>query len=137
MGFTTLPHPAMGTRRNMSKLTETLRARGIYNSYGFFGEHPYISWTQNGGRTVLPSWFGVHKRDQDLGGAWYHYGVKTFAGHSRDKVALADAQAWASKKFGIKEWARDPFGSWGDAGYIKQRIMELTRGNETQQKEAR
>jgi hypothetical protein len=110
----------------MSKLTEQLRSRGIHNSYDFYEQEPWISWTANGGRSVLPAWWAVYKRGRNLGSAWYDHGAKTFSGRKRDKEVLAEAQRWASVEFGgIKEWARDPFGSYGDAGFIKKRITEI------------
>jgi hypothetical protein len=66
----------------------------------------------------------VHKRGLNLGQAWYDYGARTFSG--RKKEALSEAQAWATDRFGIKVWVRDPFGSYGEAEFIKKRIKELT-----------
>jgi hypothetical protein len=67
--------------------------------------------------------------------AWFYYARKTLtvfdflrqtANRAKAKdAALEAAKAWASEKYGIKEWARTPYGSWMDAGFVKRRMAEL------------
>jgi hypothetical protein len=120
----------------MSKLTDKLRERGVFNPHNFYGPQPYIGQRVKGGsRDVVPSSWQVHKAGLSLSTAWYDYGAKSFSysGVASRKEALAEAIAWASERFGIKNWAKDPFGSYGDAEYIRNRIKELTSvSNQTQ-----
>jgi len=111
----------------MSKLADKLSARGVYNPYYFYGNEPYVGWAQNGGRSVLPPWFSVNKHGEKLSEAWYEHGSKCFSYYGKDSKpkALADAISWASERFGIKEWARDPFGSWGEAAFVRKRTAEI------------
>lgn len=114
----------------MSKLTDKLRERGVHNSWEFYGNEVYISFRANqGSRDVLPSRWNVRKPGVSLSDAWYDNGCKSF-GSSRciGKAAILEgAKKWASEKFGIKEWAKDCYGSWGEAGYVRRRTEELTK----------
>lgn len=112
----------------MSKLTEQLRERGVFNPYEFYGSEPSIGFRANqGSRDVIPSAWRVSKRGVKLSDAWYDHGTMSFSccGVESRKQALAEAQAWATEKFGIKEWRRDPFGGYGEAAFIKRRIAEI------------
>jgi hypothetical protein len=113
----------------VSKLTEKLRTVGVFNPYGFYGDHPYIGSRAREARACRCAAWMVHKKNEVLDNAWYNYGARAFThgGRESKKKALADAQAWASDKFGIKEWARDPFGSYGEASFVKARVAELVR----------
>ena len=114
----------------MSKLTEKFREKRVYNPYEFYGElEPYIVYHPS--RPFHSANWAVIKRGVNMGRAWYDDGCRTFRGFgmpgegTRRARALLEAQAWASEKFGIKEWARDPFGSYGEAEFVKRRIKEL------------
>jgi hypothetical protein len=50
------------------------------------------------------------------GGAWYEHGCKTFLvwSASDKEEVLAEAMKWAAVKYGIAEWAKDPFGGYQD-----------------------
>lgn len=109
----------------MSKLTEQLREKRVSNPYDFYNGQPYITYHSHDRRSCTPSCWAVIKRGLTLSDAWHDYGARTFSGFGNRKGALAEAQAWAAERFGIKVWARDPFGSYGDADFIKQRIKEL------------
>jgi hypothetical protein len=111
----------------MSKLTEALRARGVYNSWEFFGNEPYISFCSADSRACRPATFSVHKRDKKLSDAWYDYGAKSFcfSGGEGKKEAFAEAQAWASNHFNIQAWARNAFGEWGEAEFVRMRTAEI------------
>jgi hypothetical protein len=111
----------------MSKLTDALNARGFHNSWEFFGNEPYVSFYAAQSRACHPATFRVHKRDKKLSDAWYDYGAKSFSfsGRAGKKQALAEAQEWASNHFNIKEWARNPFGEWGEIEFVRKRIVEI------------
>ena len=42
----------------------------------------------------------------DPAGSWYNYGQKTFVGNKAE--SMPQAIAWASKRYGIREWVPDP-----------------------------
>lgn len=121
----------------MSKLTERYRAFGIHNEHGFAGNNVFLSYTPNGyGRGGHGSRWQVIKGDEQTEPTepWYNYGKKTFtvSSHSHGTThaegkqkALEAAQVWASEKYKIKQWARTPYGSWMDAGFVKKRIAYL------------
>lgn len=109
----------------MSKKQEAFRAHQIYNSHGICergGGRVFLSYTPQGdGRSlVYPHWSVVGvKHNTDPSAHWMHYGCKTFSGKLRSH-AFDEAKAWASGKYGIKEWRRDPFGGWQDAEVLKR-----------------
>ena len=118
----------------MAKITQAdLRRIGIVNSFEFYGEQPYISHRDTVSRDVTPSaWYAV-KRGEDLNdghGAGYEHDARWFV-HTGGgtgplgKAALAKAQAWASERFGIDSWAKDPFGGYGPADYIAEHLAFL------------
>jgi hypothetical protein len=114
----------------MSKLIEKLNARGVHNPHNFYEGHPFgqpfiAYYSASTGRAGQSARYKVVRQGESLSEAWYDQGAKTFLKWGDKKKALADAQAWASEKFGIKEWTRDPFGSWGDAEYVKKRTVEI------------
>jgi hypothetical protein len=120
----------------MSKLTESFRAVGVINPHDFYGHgNVFITYAPTeGGRVWGARWRVARPGFQtDPKAAWYDYGNKTFQvwapygeKHSEVKRAvLAEAQAWASQRYGITEWKRDPFGSYGDAEFVVNRIKEL------------
>ena len=69
----------------------------------------------------------VCKPGENLAGHWADYGSKCFLVWGRKDRAdkLSAAKMWASDKFGIVEWARDPFGSYGEAAYVKEHVKFL------------
>jgi len=114
----------------MSKKTEALEAAGIHNSYEFYGSQPYISRYVSFGRSPIPSCWIITKRGTNLGTAWYEYGDKHMSdlaagGGDYRKKPLAAAMAWASERFDVAEWARDPFGSYGPADFVERRLVDL------------
>ena len=111
----------------MSKTIDKMRERGVYNAYDFYADKPYISYCTHERRSCIPNGWSVCKRGLNLGQAWYDNGRRSFSAFGNRKQALAEAQEWAGKKFGILEWARDPFGSYGEAAYVKARVKELTK----------
>lgn len=114
----------------MSKVTEQLREFGIFNPIGFYGTEPFVSiFVQTNRRTCIPSAVCVTKRGVNLGAAWYDHGSKRFSYGSREdkKEQLEAAKEWASDKFGITQWMRDPFGSYGSADFVKTRLKQLLK----------
>lgn len=109
----------------MSKLTESFRAVEVYNPYEFYGEKPYISFSPAQPHSCIVSRWAVHKRGLNLSESWYDHGAQTFSVYGDKQKALLKAQIWATGLFGIKEWTRDPYGSYGDAEYVKSRVKEL------------
>ena len=113
----------------MSKLTEKFREKKVFNPFDFYGDQPYITYRL--GHSVISACWAVAKSGLNLGQVWYDHGCRTFGGYgepgegSQRVRGLRAAQAWARKYFGIKEWARDPFGSYGEAEFVKKRIKEL------------
>lgn len=119
----------------MSKLTEQLREVGICNPHNFAGHgNVYIDYHPNdygrGGRGAR--WVVARPGFKAYAEApWYDYGCKTFlvsgsGSHTENKARkLEEAKQWASEKYGIKEWAKTPFGTWMDANFVKTRLAEL------------
>lgn len=112
----------------MSKLTEGFRDIGTYNDHGFFDRGRVFVSYGPGDKWFSPRWQVVRpgfKTDPDA--HWKDNGHKTFYVWRRDEKAaqLEAAKAWAGEKYGITEWARSPFGGWGDAAFVKARTAEL------------
>lgn len=115
----------------MSKFTEQLSGIRVFNPYEFAGDDAYLEYFPNdnsrGGRSAR--WCVYRKGDAPE--SWRSSAVKEFviwgAGtHAEVKAQkLEEAKAWASERYGIKEWARTPFGTWMDAEFVKRRIAEL------------
>ena len=110
-----------------SKIIQRLREVKVFNPYKFYGSKLYIFRRTPGYRDVRSSAWMVTKRGKNLSDWWGDYGSKSFIINGRQDAqrALAEAQKWASDKFGVKEWARDPFGSYGEKAYIEKRLKEL------------
>lgn len=113
----------------MSKLTEQFRNVGIYNAWEFYGVgRVYIDRQTTFGRSPIPSAWKVirpgYKTDPE---GWHYDGHKAFSYAERDgsKQAFEEAKAWASERYGVREWKRDPFGAYGEAQFVVARIAEL------------
>lgn len=116
----------------MSKLTESFRSIRVFNPHDFYATRrgqAYIEYTTadrgRGGRSAYWAVYGVGF-DTNPDGHWRDYGRKTFPVYSREDKAsqLEAAQEWAAR-YGITDWAKDPYGGWGDAEFVKQRVAEL------------
>jgi hypothetical protein len=115
----------------MSKLTEQLKTIGVYNAWGFAAKGvPYIEYfpADNGRLTSHYAYWAVvrpgFKVDPDNFLHNYHQEFTVTCRENKAK-ALAEAQAWAGQRYSISEWAKTPYGSYMDAGYVKQRIADL------------
>lgn len=70
----------------------------------------------------------------DPDGPWYNYGAKTFIvgshrneTHAQSKERQRQAAiAWATERYGITEWERDPFGDF-QAKATMDRVRELCK----------
>lgn len=111
----------------MSKLTESFQTVRVFNSFEFYGHgRPYIAFAPRAG--AFPAKWQVHrpgfKTDPDA--HWGDHGSKTFSASGKgDAVAQQKALDWASERYGIKEWKRDPFGSYGETEFVDRRVKEL------------
>jgi hypothetical protein len=111
------------------KFTKTLlRERKIYNSHGictagngkvFLSYYPAEARMCRCSKWVV---IGINGHEPDPEAHWPNYGAKTFIGKMRS-TALEEAKQWAGKKYGIKDWARDPFGDWQDV-QVLDRVKE-------------
>lgn len=121
----------------MSKFTNELQEALIHNSHEFFGKgNVYISYMPadngRGGRSAY--WYVARPGyETNPDSHWRDYGNKVFlvwgGGKQTHKEAkastLEEAQKWVEEKYGIKEWARDPFGAYGEATFVKARTKAL------------
>lgn len=121
----------------MSKPTEQLRSLGVFNSYEFAGQTGQV-WIEyypaESGRAARYGRYVVHRRGYktDPKAHWLDHGDKTFPSCSKGErpERFKAAMAWASNRYGIKEWARTPFGGWMDAEFVQRRIAELKAAGE-------
>ena len=113
-----------------SKVLVRLRELRIFNCYDFYQDKSYIYRSIGGGRSVIPSHWAVVKLGVSLSTFWADYGSKSFvySGREDSKRALLEAQKWASERFGVGEWIRDPYGSYGSKTYVEERLKELLGG---------
>lgn len=123
----------------MSKLTDMLRSVKVYNAHEFYnGAEPsgqvYIVYTPAtyGLAALSPHWtvLWVGHVTGPLGEyrpynhrVWVTGGRGSFA--DRKAAALAVVQQWATERYGITDWKRDPFGSYGSGAFIDARLAEL------------
>ena len=115
----------------MTKAQDAARAAGAINSYTFgrigSPDDPHVMVNYfaaddgRGGhsaRAVVLRYRAdgceVRTEDDPDGAYWRDYGRKTFATYSYgDKAgAMGAAMTWASERWGIPKWIRDPFGGW-------------------------
>lgn len=114
----------------MSKLTKLCNSIGMHNDYEFFGLEPHIYRRANtGSRDITPSAWLVTKRGKKLSDDWYYNYDKafTYISHDQSKEAFAEAIEYLRENFGVKEVARNPFGGYGDKGFVKKRIKEIKK----------
>lgn len=116
-----------------NKIIEAFRKRRVFNEHTFYVDRPYIFYRPRS-PWHLQAW-GVSKRNVKLSDHWEDNGVKYFevhfSGNPNDpfpiqkKQALAQAMLFALQKFGVTEWAQDPFGSYGENAYVESRVAEI------------
>mgnify|MGYP001578085153 CR=1 FL=1 len=114
----------------MSKLTDKFKLVGIYNSHNFYWEagEPFITYSPAvSGRGGQSARWRVFKPGVSLSEHWDDHGAKTFLKWGDKKKSFAEAQAWEGEKFGVTEWMRDPFGSYGNRTFVEARTKELAR----------
>lgn len=120
----------------MSKTTDLLGTVGVVNDHGFFNRQGlvWIDYTPadngRGGHGGYATVFGQGVKTNP-GGHWQDYGRKTFrmrdnpVGVTLKAYRVGLAQVWATERYGVKEWARTPFGGYGDAVFVRARLKEL------------
>jgi hypothetical protein len=114
----------------MAITKEQMRSVGVYNAHNFANGAIFVDYTpRDTGRGGFSAkwqvcWAG-HVTDPKA--HWADYGKKTFNVFGKDEkeTARLEAIAWATEKYGIKEWAKTPFGSYMDAGFVAKRLGEL------------
>ena len=105
-----------------------LAERGIWDSYALAKTTPlkvylYLRADNSRERGGHSPWWAVKRIGfiTNKNAAWYEDGSKTFAYYNRDgkEDARLAALAWASERYGIKEWERDPWGGYHPIGAIE------------------
>lgn len=123
----------------MSKFTDELQDVNVVNAHNFYVTMGvvFISFMPGStGRFYQSAKWCVfcqgHETDPDA--HFMDHKTKTFSvsryfekGSLKEIRAnkLAEAKAWAEKRYGVKSWAKDPFGSWGEETYVKARTKAL------------
>ena len=110
-----------------------LRATGVINThdllkrFGDKGRDVAVSYYVRDARGVMPSsskvWSPTFKTDPQA--HWTDYGSKAFSGNRAESFPLA--KAWASERYGIKEWA--PFGGDHVPAEVLARAREAVKGS--------
>jgi len=116
----------------VSKLTDSFSTVGIHNGWLYGKGNVTISYTPaqgSGAWREAAKWQvdrGLHRTD-DAQQHWRNGGRKTFTvGNEAAKAPqLEAAKAWASGRYGIKKWAKTPYGDWMDAEFVAKRTAEL------------
>jgi len=126
-----------------SKTTITLRKVRCFNAWNFaVGEgvpktrhatRPYITYEKSDGWLsaawviVLPGFrTDTEENEGDKRASGWDRANRRFrASRENRAAALEEAKAWASTRYGIKEWARTPYGTWMDAFFVKERLAFL------------
>ena len=125
----------------MTKLTKAiLREHHIFNPHNlctagggkiFIGYSPQVTGRayRSAKWQIIGSTFKT-----DPTGHWTDYGHKTFnpsrfangneSHHQAKAKALEAAKLWASEKYGITHWERDPFGDWQELE-VMNRVRKL------------
>ncbi len=112
------------------KVRDALRKLGVFNQHGFYGRTPYLYQRSAVPRAVTPAAWSVVRNGERLSSLWYDHGAKTFSytGSLRSDQALVareEAIRWATERWQIACWGRDPFGGVGPYGYIVERLQQL------------
>ena len=117
----------------MSKAQEMLKAIHIFNGYGLVGKGGvFICYCAAEPRTCQCSHWAVCRPGDKLSDVWYDHGSKTFtvSGRADKPIVLREAMRWASKRYNIHDWARDPFGNYVskvvlDAAMAKAKLAQI------------
>jgi hypothetical protein len=119
----------------VSKLTDSFASVGIHNGWLYAKGNVAISYTPaqgSGAWREAAKWQvdrGTYRTDDAPRDRqhWRNGGRKTFTvGNEAAKAPqLEAAKTWASERYGIKEWAKTPYGDWMDAEFVAKRTAEL------------
>jgi len=111
------------------KLADELRRIQI-NPHSFYGEEPHLYHYSSAPREMRGTAWVVTRRGERLSERYVDDGNKRFPHSGREssepgKHALAAAQTWASERFGVEAWTKDPWGGYGSAAFVERRLAEL------------
>lgn len=100
-----------------------LHTVGIHNPHNIASLTPdklFISWTPSSARGGYPAFFQIaHIGDSSDPKADYgHKMFRLLGGKEGREKGLAEAIVWANARYGVREWVKDPFGSYQDARAI-------------------
>ena len=126
----------MARKPSKKQIVEKLRERRVFNAHNFaehgevyIGYDPGDRWQGARVQVVRPGF----KTDSNPKAHWQDRGHKTFdlfgipgdtKAQQRD-AAIEKAKEWAGQRYGITEWAKTPFDTWMDKGYVERRLAEL------------
>jgi len=102
---------------SMSKESEKLRERKIYNNHGLasLGDNVWCEYSPSpGGRMGIghSSGWRVYAIGKSLSDAWYDHGAKNFIGKKSNREAMNSALQLCKKLTGQSEWVISPFGGY-------------------------
>jgi hypothetical protein len=136
----------------MSKLTETLRTVKVFNPFEFYLSYSdtpqlHIDYVPNGNaRAFQYAHWAVCKgkiqldpkgnRNSNWGRTSKRFDIThSISSHPRyarvgtfaecKQIALREAQDWANGNFGKRAWVKDPWGGYGDALFVADRLAAL------------
>lgn len=119
----------------MSKLTDSFKTAGVFNTHGFYQGRPYIWYRPTGmSRSMIyAAWMISPPKGKQFKGHWMDNGCKSFevliapgeTHNQRRRSSFLQAQEYATRVLKITEWEKDPYGSYGEATFVLERIAEL------------
>lgn len=101
-----------------------MKTVGVFNGHAIAALAPdqvYISFSPSQtGRGAMSARYQVVRIGYrtDPNAHFLDNGHKTFSAGIRKEQALRDAMEWADKRYGKREWLRDPYGNYQDARVI-------------------
>jgi len=115
-----------------TKLTKAeCNAVNVHNSYNLCelgGGTLYVGFCSHASRAGIPSgWKVVGLGFQtDPKAHWTDNGCKTFDGKKHSE-AKQQAMDWASEKYGVEDWVRDPFGGYQDKKVFDAAVVKARK----------
>jgi hypothetical protein len=115
------------------QLREICKKQKIYNNHNLANGEPYISYIigENGREAHYPYW-RLLKTGISISGNWWDKGEYRLSVFSRieKKQKFLEIKAFALKLFGIKDWAKGPFGAYYEKSFVEKRIAEIIAKHE-------
>jgi len=119
----------------MSRLTDSFREAEVRNPHEFYnGDEAagqvFIAYS-SGDTWHARAWIVYHIGHDISGNDSLRSGKEFLAGGNKERraAALGEAQDWAAQRYGIKDWVRDPYGSYGEKTFVAARTKELKELN--------